>query len=129
VVVDDSLKLTRAQLVELPRLHGVEACAWMTELEARVGGMSFGEDYSAVYLGLRYAFSAYFRSQTIKPLPRGRDGQVLFAIGVEGDRHYFVSENGEAWTQDGIADKHPHREAASFDELAVMLNWPLQTRR
>jgi hypothetical protein len=101
----------------------------MLALEARIGGLRFGELYFQVVLGFRYAFSTYFRTGKPGPLTRTFEGEPLLDVGVEGDTRYFVALTGEAWAQDGIADRYPHRAAASFDELSESLCWPVETRR
>ena len=128
VSIDAALRLSPERLAELLALHDAPCEPWMFALEERIGGMHFGEAYAAVYLGFRFSFSAYLQTGTASPLPRTRSRQTLLRVGIEGDTHYFVTFEGEAWAQDGIADRWPHREAASFDELSANLWWPAETR-
>ena len=125
---DRSRQIDEAQLDSLLRMHEVVPAPWMFVLEARIGGVQFGESYSAAYLGFRAAFRAYFRTGSPAILARTPRGDPLLAIGVEGDTHYFVSTRGEAWAQDGIADARPHFETESFDGFALKMNWPEAVR-
>lgn len=128
VTIDSSRKLSPDELSQLLRLHGVEPQQWMLDLEGRIGGMRFGEHYHEVWLGFRSAFHTYFRTGSPARLEETEDGETLLRIGVEGDTLYYLSLDGQAWVQDGIADRWPHWETHTFDELAARLNWPEKTQ-
>lgn len=107
------------------RAYGVEPEPWWDELERVIGGVTFGESYERVDLGLICAFGELFRTGELRYRQTTRDGRPLLRVGCEGDTHYYLAPNGEAWALDAIADRHPHFERETLAELADHLRWPI----
>ncbi|MCA9577599.1 MAG: hypothetical protein KC668_19315 [Myxococcales bacterium] len=104
---------------------GVPADPRFFQLEARVGGLSFGSHYQEVVLGFRCALRQHQRSGAEPTVPRLDSGEPLLEIAIEGDTHFYVTPSLEAWVQDHIADRRPRRAAASLAGLARRMNWPI----
>jgi hypothetical protein len=123
-VRDARLRLRSAALCSRLSSVGVHDQDVLLTLEACVGGLSFGEGYWQVSLGLRWAFHSWRRDGRIE-IPEPPHGRPLLRWGLEGDMHYLVTDSGEVWTQDGIADRRPHRRAPDPITFAELLNWPI----
>lgn len=103
--------------MRLPRgnLHDL-----LLALEACTGGVHFGEGPFRLELGMRFAFMPPWEGD----VPLTPDGRLLLRFGVEGDMEYYVTEEGEVWTQDGIADRLPHLRAPDPLTFAREYRWP-----
>lgn len=117
---DRRLALSAAALSSKLTAIGVHRQEVLLALEACVGGASFGEHSFKLELGLRFAFLPVFGGES----PRTPDGRQLVRFGVEGDLEYFVTEEGEVWTQNGIADRLPHRRGRDPVAFATEYGWP-----
>lgn len=117
---DRRLALTGATLASKLSGLGIHRHDLLLALEARVGGVWFGEGYFRLELGLRFAFLPPWEGD----FPLTPDGRLLLRFGVEGDMEYYVTEEGEVWTRDGIADRLPHWRAPDPLTFAREYRWP-----
>lgn len=79
------------------------------------GGLWFDAGGARVQLGLRFA-----DARAVTP-----DGRPLARWAIEGDMSYYATDAGEVWTQDAVADRVPHRQAADPLGFATEQRWPI----